>query len=96
MLSEPAQSEQKMPLAMTVFMLKSTWKNPRHIEVQILADKHGNVIHLYDRECSIQRRHQKVVEEAPSPYLDDKMRENITRTAVEVAKSCKLCRGRYS
>ncbi|KPQ00430.1 MAG: propionyl-CoA carboxylase alpha subunit PccA [Bacteroidetes bacterium HLUCCA01] len=83
-----AQSEAKNAFGDDRVYVEKYLEEPRHIEVQILADKHGNVIHLYDRECSIQRRHQKVVEEAPSPYLDEKMRENITRTAVEVAKSC--------
>ena len=88
MLSEPRSLRQKNAFGDDRVYVEKYLEEPRHIEVQILADKHGNVIHLYDRECSIQRRHQKVVEEAPSPYLDDKMRENITRTAVEVAKSC--------
>lgn len=59
---------------------------PRHIEVQILADTHGNVVHLYDRECSIQRRHQKLIEEAPSPFLGQKQRENMCQCAVALAK----------
>ena len=60
---------------------------PRHIEVQVLADQHGNVIHLGERECSIQRRFQKVVEEAPSPTIDADLRERICNTAVNIAKS---------
>ena len=62
--------------------------DPRHIEIQILADKYGNVIHLFERDCSIQRRHQKLLEEAPSPALDSKLRKKIGETAVKVAKTC--------
>ena len=64
-------------------------QQPKHIEIQILADAHGNVIHLNERECSIQRRHQKVVEEAPSPVVDADLRARIGEAAVNVAKSCK-------
>ncbi|MGH7803371.1 MAG: acetyl-CoA carboxylase biotin carboxylase subunit, partial [Candidatus Binatia bacterium] len=60
---------------------------PRHVEVQVLGDTHGNVVHVYERECSIQRRHQKVIEESPSPVLDPKMREEMGRVAVAAAKS---------
>lgn len=62
--------------------------SPRHIEIQILADSHGNYIHLFERECSIQRRHQKVVEEAPSVILDDKLRKQMGKAAIKVAKAC--------
>ena len=61
--------------------------NPRHIEVQILADSHGNVVHLFERDCSIQRRHQKLVEIAPSPQLNDEQRNMIGELAVKAAKA---------
>ena len=62
--------------------------SPRHIEFQILADNHGNVVHLFERECSIQRRHQKVVEEAPSSLLPESLRKTMGEAAVKVAKAC--------
>ena len=60
---------------------------PRHIEVQILADHHGNCIHLYERECSIQRRYQKIIEESPSPFVTEALREKLTSDALKLCKN---------
>jgi acetyl/propionyl-CoA carboxylase alpha subunit len=62
--------------------------SPKHIEIQVLGDHHGNIIHLFERECSIQRRHQKVVEEAPSISITPEIRNEMGRCAVDVARSC--------
>ena len=62
-------------------------EKPRHVEIQILADQYGRVVHLYDRECSIQRRHQKIIEECPAPGLDDRTRRRIGRIAIQGARS---------
>ena len=70
----------------TVYLEKYLEK-PRHIEFQILGDSYGNVIHLFERECSIQRRYQKIIEESPSVALDDMLREKMGRAAVEIAKA---------
>ena len=61
---------------------------PRHIEVQVLADHHGNVVHLYERDCSIQRRNQKLIEVAPSPQLSEEQRETIGNLAIQVTRQC--------
>ncbi len=61
---------------------------PRHIEIQVLADNHGNCVYLFERECSIQRRHQKLIEEAPSSVLSEELREQMGRCAIDVAKAC--------
>lgn len=64
-------------------------EQPKHIEVQVLGDQQGNYIHLFERECSIQRRHQKIIEETPSSFVDEKTREKITSEAINAAKACK-------
>jgi propionyl-CoA carboxylase alpha chain len=66
--------------------IEKFFDNPRHIEIQVLADKHGNVVHLGERECSIQRRHQKVIEEAPSVFIDERLRNKMGAQAVALAK----------
>ena len=67
--------------------LEKYLEQPRHIEVQLLGDKHGNIVHLYERDCSLQRRHQKLVEESPAPNLPEKVRDEICAAAVRIAKA---------
>ena len=71
----------------TVFIEKYL-ENPRHIEVQVFADSQGDVVHMFERECSIQRRHQKLIEEAPCPIMTPELRERMTQSAITVAKTC--------
>ena len=85
---ERAQSEALASFGDDAVFVEKYVSSPRHIEFQIMADHHGNVVHLFERECSIQRRHQKLIEEAPSVVLSDKLREEMGNAAVQVAKSC--------
>lgn len=85
---ERAISEAKSAFGDGSVFIEKYIASPRHIEIQVLADTHGNVLHLFERECSIQRRHQKVVEEAPSAVLDDALRQKMGEAAVKVAKAC--------
>ena len=82
-----SQSEAKSSFGDDRVFIEKFIEEPRHIEIQVLGDKHGNVIHLGERECSIQRRNQKVIEEAPSPFLDAKTREAMGAEAVSLAKA---------
>ena len=84
-----ARSEAKSSFGDDRVFIEKFIVDPRHIEIQVLGDKHGNVIHLGERECSIQRRHQKVIEEAPSPFLDAKTRKAMGEEAVALAKAVK-------
>ena len=82
-----ARSEAKSAFGDDRVFVEKFIENPRHVEIQVLGDKHGSVIHLGERECSIQRRNQKVVEESPSPLLDAKTREKMGAEAVALAKA---------
>ncbi|HMU45955.1 MAG TPA: acetyl-CoA carboxylase biotin carboxylase subunit [Chitinophagaceae bacterium] len=85
---ERAVSEAKSSFGDGSVFIEKYVTSPRHIEIQVLADKFGNTVHLFERECSIQRRHQKVVEESPSSVLTPELRNKMGEAAVMVAKSC--------
>ena len=84
---ETAQSEAASAFGDSALYLEKAIERPRHIEIQVFADTHGNVVHLGERECSIQRRHQKVVEECPSPINDSDLRERMGSAAVKIARA---------
>jgi acetyl-CoA carboxylase, biotin carboxylase subunit len=83
-----AQSEALAAFGDSAVYIEKYLERPRHIEFQILADRFGNVIHLGERECSIQRRHQKVIEECPSPLMTNELRQQMGQAAVRIAQSC--------
>jgi acetyl-CoA carboxylase biotin carboxylase subunit len=83
-----AQNEARSSFGDDAVFIEKFVNQPRHIEIQVFADQHGNAVHLFERECSVQRRHQKVVEEAPSAVLTPEIREKMGAAAVQVCKAC--------
>jgi acetyl-CoA carboxylase biotin carboxylase subunit len=84
---ESARREARSAFGDDTLLIETYIDRPRHVEIQILGDHHGNLVHLFERECSIQRRHQKIVEEAPSPALDDALRHAMGEAAVALGKA---------
>ena len=84
---EAARSEALKSFGNSDVLIEKFIQNPRHIEVQVMSDSHGNHFHFYERECSIQRRHQKIIEESPSPVLTEKLRKEICESAVKISRS---------
>jgi 3-methylcrotonyl-CoA carboxylase alpha subunit len=81
-----AQRESQAAFGDSRVLIEKYVSRPRHIEVQIFGDKHGNVVHLNERDCSVQRRHQKIIEEAPAPHIRSEFRQRIGQAAVNAAK----------
>jgi acetyl-CoA carboxylase, biotin carboxylase subunit len=86
-----ARSEARSSFGDAAIYVEKYVSNPRHVEIQVLADAHGRVVHLGERECSIQRRHQKVVEESPSPLMTDDLRHRMGEAAVRAAQAANYC-----
>ncbi len=86
-----AQAEAEKAFGNAGVYIEKYIENPKHVEVQILADEHGNVIHLGERDCSVQRRHQKLIEESPCPVMDEKSRKKLGEAAVRAAKAVGYC-----
>src|SRR5438034_6031250 len=84
---EPVQSEARASFGDDAVYIEKAIVRTRHIEIQIFADTHGNVVHLGERECSIQRRHQKVIEECPSPINDASLRAQMGEAAVQISRA---------
>ena len=85
---ERAKSEADKAFSDDRVYIEKFLEDPHHIEIQIFADNFGNIISLGERECSIQRRYQKIIEETPSPFIDDKLRTSLSETAIKITKSC--------
>ncbi len=83
----PARREAQAAFGDDTLLIERYIEHPRHIEIQIFGDQHGNIVHLFERECSIQRRYQKIIEEAPSPFVNDVLRERMGAAAVALARS---------
>ncbi|GAA0733394.1 pyruvate carboxylase [Clostridium oceanicum] len=86
-----AKNEARKAFGIDDIFIEKYLENPKHIEVQILGDKHGDIVHLYERDCSIQRRHQKVIEFTPSLYLSEEKRKEICKDALKIAKAVDYC-----
>lgn len=84
---QKAQMEASASFGNDAMYLEKFVEEPRHVEIQIIGDQHGKVVHLSERDCSIQRRHQKLVEESPSPFLDQKLREKMGKAAIKAGKA---------
>jgi len=85
---ETTKRESLKAFASDEIYLERFIEKPKHIEVQVLGDKKGNYVHLFERECSIQRRHQKIIEESPSSFVDEETRNKITKAAISAARAC--------
>jgi 3-methylcrotonyl-CoA carboxylase alpha subunit len=85
---ESAQREAQAAFGSSIVFIEKFLETPRHIEVQVFGDLKGNMVHFYERECSIQRRHQKIFEETPSPSLSQDLREQICQAAIRLAQAC--------